>query len=170
MLAGACGTGAPREMTAADVAAELRKVRIDPGLWEVNSQVIDAVGPNLPRIARARMMAHRLASSNCVTPLQAAHPEGNFVRIQPGSQCSYRDFSTDGGRVHGWMRCTGGGLPGSMTTSMVGRYGRGDYDVTMIMAAQGMPQGADLTITARTIARRVGECPAAPAPPSTARH
>ena len=166
----ACGPPTPRDMSKQDVAAELSRVRIEPGLWQVDSRVIDARGPNLPREARARMMGHGQSVRNCMTPERAAHPEGNFLLIHRGSRCAFRDFSTDGGRIVGWMRCTGGDLPGTMTTTMEGRHSPRDYDVTMRMAATGMPTGADLTITARTVARRVGTCPAEPpAPPPTRR-
>jgi hypothetical protein len=167
ILLTACGSQGPREMTAHEVAAELRKVRIEPGQWRVESQVIDASGPNMPRQARARFMARRQSIRNCVTPERAAHPEGNFLRIQPGSQCTYRDFSTDGGRVRGWMRCTGGGLPGTMTTTMEGRHGPREYQVVMRMTAEGMPGGADAVITSRTVARRTGECAALPNTPGS---
>jgi hypothetical protein len=160
LLAG-CGPSPPRDMSASEVAAELRKVRIEPGLWQVNSRVIDASGPNLPRQARAEMLTHARSERNCITPERAAHPEGNFLVMHRGSRCTHQDFSTDGGRVTGRMRCTGGGLPGVMTTSMDGRHGPTEYDVVMRMESTGMPAGADLTVTWRTLARRIGDCPAA---------
>jgi hypothetical protein len=162
----ACGRQEAHNMTAQEVAAELRKVHIEPGLWEVTSRVLDASGPNLPREARARMIAHRQSVRNCVTPERAAHPEGNFLRTQRDSNCTYRDFSTDGGQVRGSMRCTGGGMPGVMTTRMEGRYGPQSYDVTLHMSSTEMPHGADVTIIARTIARRISDCPANGTPPA----
>lgn len=165
LLVAGCGPTPPRDMSALDVAAELRKVEIEPGLWETNSQVVDAAGPNMPIEARARMMRHRQNVRNCITPEHAAHPEGNFLRMEQGRRCTYRDFSTEDGRITGLMRCTGGGLPGTMTTRLEGRHNPRAYDVIMHMASEGMPGGADVTITARTIARRIGECPAVAAAP-----
>jgi len=163
-LAG-CGREDGRNMSVGEVADELRDVRVEPGLWEVRSQVVHATGPNMPRAVQARMMAHRRAVRTCVTPAQAAHPERNFLRARPGDRCTYRGFSMREGRMSGDMRCTGGGLPGAMETRMEGRYGPRSYAVTMRMAATGMPAGANVTIETRTIGRRIGDCPpAAPQP------
>lgn len=163
----ACGAGESRNMTVEEVAAELRGLRIEPGLWEISSQVLDANGPNLPRKAQARIKGPRQSVRNCITPEQAAHPESNFLRTQRTGNCTYRDFSMRDGRMRGEMRCTGGGMPGIVTTSMDGLYGPRSHDVRMRMTSTGMPQGANMTIETRTIGRRIGACPpAAPPPPA----
>jgi hypothetical protein len=161
LAAAACGDGKGREMTAQEVAAELRGLRIEPGLWALSSAVVDARGPNLPREAQARMKGHRQNVRGCVTPAQAARPEATFLTRQAGSRCTYRDFAMRGGRLRGEMRCTGGGLPGSMTTTMDGQYGPRGYDVRMRMTSTGMPEGANMIIDTRTIGRRIGDCPTA---------
>lgn len=161
----ACGAGESRNMSAEEVAAELRTVRIEPGLWEVTSIVTGASGPNLPRAAEARIKGHRRTLRNCITPAQAARPEANFLRIQEDGHCTYRDFSMRGGRVRGEMMCSGAGQPGTMTTRMEGRHGPRDYDMRMRMTSTGMPEGANMIIDTRTIGRRIGDCPpAAPQP------
>jgi hypothetical protein len=168
-LAG-CGPPSPRDMSSSEVAAELRKVRIEPGLWQTDSRMIDASGPNLPREARAEMLTRGRSVRYCITPERAAHPEGSFLQMHRGSRCAFRDYSTEGGRVSGWMRCTGGGLPGVITTTMEGRHTPTYYEVTMRMESTGMPAGADLIITGRTVARRIGQCPAPrPAAPAARR-
>jgi len=154
-------------MTAGEVAAELRGLRIEPGLWEVRSEVLDANGPNLPRMAQARIKGPRPIVRTCITPAQAARPEANFLRTEPDSNCVYRGFSLRDGRLRGEMRCAGAGLPGTTTTSMSGQYGARGYDTRMRMASTGMPEGANMTIETRTIGRRIGDCPpAAPPPPA----
>lgn len=154
-------------MTAGEVAAELRGLRIEPGLWEVRSEVLDANGPNLPRMAQARIKGPRPIVRTCITPAQAARPEANFLRTEPDSNCVYRGFSLRDGRLRGEMRCAGGGLPGTTTTSMSGQYGARGYDTRMRMASTGMPEGANMIIETRTIGRWIGVCPpAAPPPPA----
>ena len=162
----ACGGQEARDMTVDEVAQELRRIAIEPGLWEVSSEVTDANGPNLPRQAQARIKGHRTAVRNCITPEQAAHPEANFLRRQQAGNCSYRGFSTEGGRVRGEMSCTGGGQPGTMTTSMEGRHSPRSHDVRMRMASTEMPEGANMIIETRTVGRRIGDCP--PAAPAAA--
>ena len=164
---GACGTGESRNMTVDEVAAELRNVRVEPGLWDVSSEVLDATGPNLPRRAQAEIRRHRPSVRNCITAEQAAHPELNFLRTQRDGHCTYRGFSMRDGRMRGEMRCAGGGMPGIVTTSMDGLYGPRSHDVRMRMTSTGMPQGANMIIETRTIGRRIGACPPAAPPPPT---
>lgn len=159
LAAAACGGAESSNMTAGEVAAELRGLRVEPGLWEVTSAVLDARGENMPREARARIRSHRGTIRNCVTPAQAARPDANFMRIQQRGACTYRGFSIQGGRMRGEMRCTDPGLPGAMTTSMDGRYGPRNYEVRMRMVSTGMPEGANMIIDTRTVGRRIGQCP-----------
>lgn len=147
-------------MSADEVAGELRNLTIAPGLWETTSAVTEASGPNMPVEVRAGMLRHRRTERHCITPAQAARPAANFLRIQAGSSCSYAGFSVAEGRMRGTMRCTGGGMPGVMTTAIAGRYGPGGVDVLMRMSATAQPGGADATIATRTIGRRIGPCPA----------
>lgn len=151
-------------MTAGEVAAELRELRVEPGLWEATSFVLDVRGENMPREAQARIKGHRRTIRNCVTPAQASRPDANFMQIQERGACTYRGFSIEGGRMRGEMRCAGGGLPGAMTTSMDGRYGAGRYDIRMRMVSTGMPEAANMTIETRIVGRRIGSCAPAAAP------
>jgi hypothetical protein len=58
------------------------------------------------------------------------------------------------------MRCTGGGMPGAMTSTVVGRYGPQSLDVRMRHEASGQPNGADAVVETRIVGRRIGDCPA----------
>lgn len=147
-----------REMSAEQVAAQLAQVEIDPGQWEATTEILAVSGP-LPEEALARMRGQRTTMSNCITPEQAARPSANFLAAQQGSECTYRDFSMRGGKLAGSMTCSGGQLPGEMTTTMRGDYGPQSYDMTMDMeTAAGLPDGLAMEIQARTTGRRIGEC------------
>ena len=148
-------------MNAAEVAAELRGLEIEPGLWEVASRVTGARGENLPRAAKARIEAHRRAVRHCITPADAARPEANFLRRQQDGHCRYRDFSLRAGRMRGQMRCAGEDGAGTVATEMNGRYRPGHYELTMRMTSTGMPEGANMVIETRTVGRRLGACPPA---------
>lgn len=148
-------------MSAAEVAAELRGLEIEPGLWEVASEVTGARGDNLPRAARARIEAHRRTFRSCVTALEAARPEAGFLLRQSDGRCTYRAFSLRAGRMRGRMRCTDAGLPGITTTDMDGRYEARNYELAMRMTSTGMPEGANMVIETRTVGRRIGACRAA---------
>lgn len=149
-----------RNMSAEEVAAELSGVRIEPGLWEATSEVVDVRAPNLPVQVREMMMAQAGTTvRNCITPEQAQRPDANFLAAQQDSNCSYQDFAMRGGKLTGTMVCTGGELPGEMRAQMEGEYGPERYDMQMTMQTSGMPEGADLTIETRTTGRRLGPCP-----------
>jgi len=160
MLA-ACGEPASRETSANEVAETLRSVRVAPGLSETTREIVDARGPDLPRAVQDRMMARRHNVRHCITPEQAARPEGGFLAAQGGNDCIYRDFTMTEGRMSGTMTCGNGDLPGTMTTQMEGNYGTEAYDMRMSMEASGMPEGADIRVEARVRGRRLGPCPAA---------
>lgn len=160
LAAAGCNQGeSGGNMTANEVAEELAGIQIQPGLWEATSQVVNVSAPNLPREVMTQMTGERNTVRSCITPEQAARPDANFLTAQQNSNCTYRDFSMSGGQLRGSMTCTGGGMPGTMTTSMEGRYGPQSYDMTMRMETAGMPQGANMTIEARTTGRRIGDCP-----------
>lgn len=147
-----------REMSAEEVAAELAQVKIDPGQWESSTEILAVTGP-LPEEALNQMRGQRTTVRNCITPEQAARPSANFLAAQQGSECSYRDFSMQGGKLSGSMTCTGGQFPGEMNTTMRGDYGPQSYDMTMDMeTSAGIAGGPELRITARTSGRRVGDC------------
>lgn len=156
-LAG-CGGDAERAMSADEVAAELAHLQIAPGQWETTSAVTAASGPNMPVNVRDEMLRHRRVASNCITPAEAAHPAANFLQMQAGNACTYTGFAVADGRMRGTMRCTGGHLPGVMTTSIEGHYSPASVDIAMRMVATGQPRGADATIATRTISRRIGPC------------
>jgi hypothetical protein len=111
------------------------------------------------------MVGQKTTVSNCVTPEQAARPSANFMAAQKNSNCTYQDFSMEGGRMTGTMTCSGGQVPGQMEMAMEGEYSARSYDMNMDMNAKGMPGGMTMTIKARTTGRKVGECtPGAKAP------
>jgi hypothetical protein len=72
--------------------------------------------------------------------------------------CTYQDFSMDAGKMTGTMSCTGGQMPGRMVMKMAGDYSPRAYDMNMDMEAGGLPGGMKMTIKARTIGRRIGDC------------
>jgi hypothetical protein len=160
LLAASCG-GAPesRNMTANEVAEELAEIRIEPGLWEVRSEVVSVSAPGLPLVTRNRMVGPRPTVRNCITPEQAARPNSNFLSGGNTGNCAYRDFSMDGGRMRGAMTCRNEDPPGITEAAMDGTHRPGGYDMTMRMETQ-LPGGGVMQVETRTQGRRLGECPA----------
>lgn len=157
-LAPGCGgEESGRETSADEVAQQLSQLRIEPGLWEQTTRVLGVSAPAMPREVASRMTGRRSSRRYCITPEQAARPNANFLATQQNSDCSYRDFAMQGGRITGTMTCTGGQVPGEIRTRMEGQYGPQSYDMRMRMATD-MPDGEEMTTDIRVLGRRVGEC------------
>jgi len=144
-------------MSEEQVAAQLAKVKVEPGQWEAETEIVSAKGA-LPQEALQQMTGKRTSTSNCITPQQAARPSANFLAAQQNSDCTYQDFRMEGGKLSGRMTCSGGQMLGDMVTLMNGDYGPTAYDMTMQMETPGLPGGDKILITARTRGKHVGEC------------
>ena len=151
LAAGGCRDEAPRDMTAEEVAAELGGMRIDPGLWELSSEVVEVSAPDLPREIRNRMVGPRTRLRNCISPEQASRPGANFLAMRADSECVYRDFTIDQDEMRGTMICPGA------TARMAGRYAAASYELGMAMESP-MPGGATMTLQVRARGRRIGDC------------
>jgi hypothetical protein len=158
-LAG-CGSEAPsgRTMSAEEVADKMSEVRIKPGQWEVTSEIISASAPNLPDEALRHVVGQKTKILNCITPEEAARPSADFLSAQKDSNCTYRDWSMENGRMSGTVTCQAGALPGKMVMKMDGHYGAESYDLAMDMESSGLPDGMTMTMKARTTGKHVGEC------------
>lgn len=144
------------EMSAEEVATQLASVKVEPGQWQSTTTILSATGP-LSKSDLDKMRGQKTKVSNCITPEQAARPSANFLAAQQNSDCTYQDFRLQGGKLTGRMTCTGGEIPGKMTTVMSGNYGSTGYDMLMDMESAALP-GGTLKIRARTTGKRVGEC------------
>jgi hypothetical protein len=156
-LAGCEQDKAEPRMSADEVAAQLAKVKVEPGQWEAQTEILSAKGA-LPKEALQQMTGKRTDTSNCITPQQAARPSANFLAAQQDSDCTYQDFRMEGGKLSGKMTCSGGQMLGDMVTVMNGDYGPTSYDMRMQMETPGLPGGESITIVTRTRGKRVGEC------------
>ena len=138
-------------MTADEVAAQLSTMSIEPGLWELTSEVLDVRAPNLPREVRNRMVGPRSRNRNCITPEQAAHPSANFLAGRADHACAYRNFTVENGQMRGSMACP------DATAQMEGRYGPRAYDLRMEMHSP-MEGGGVMTLDLRARGRLIGSC------------
>ena len=152
LAAATCGE--PREahnMTDQEVADQLQAMQIEPGLWELSSDVTDVSAPDLPHEVRQRMIGPRSRVRHCITPAQAEQPNANFLAGRAESECSYRDFTVADGRIAGAMACP------DATARMRGTYGPLGYDMRMEMTSP-MAGGATMQLVVRSRGRRIGEC------------
>jgi len=147
-----CGDRPERNLTTEEVAGQLSGMAVEPGLWEIGSDVVEVRGPDLPREVRNRMVGPRTRLRHCITPEQAARPSANFLAARRDNGCAYRSFSVRDGRIEGVMACP------DATATMTGRYGPRAYDMRMEMESP-VPGGATMILDVRARGRRIGPCP-----------
>jgi uncharacterized protein DUF3617 len=151
LAAAGCEGERPREMNAADVAAELAELRIEPGLWELTSAVTEVRAPDLPLEVRNRMVGPRSRMRHCISAEQARQPSANFLAVRSDGACTYQDVTLVDGRLRGAMSCPGA------TARMDGHYGSHAYEMRMEMESP-MPGGASMMLEVQARGRRIGDC------------
>src|SRR5438132_4036960 len=66
------GEGKPSAQAQGDAAPGA--VKLDPGEWEVTSEMTKVSGTGLPPAAIAAMQGQKQTTRQCITPEQASHP------------------------------------------------------------------------------------------------
>ena len=145
-----------QELSRNEVARELARVEVRPGLWEVRTQILSARQEGLPHEIAERMKGPRPAVRSCITPAQAERPEAAFLAGAQDGACRHSAFEMRGGRVAGAMTCRAPDGAESRAT-MRGRYEAERYSVEIEIETPGIG-GRPMTIAARRTGRRVGEC------------
>ncbi len=167
LIAGCSDAGADRDgdgkITTEEVAMEMNKVTLEPGEWENTVEIVDVKIEGLPAGAPAGIMdsmkGQVTTSKSCITKEQAEDPGAEFFAAQEENNCEVKKFTMSGGAVSSEMVCSNmGGAPGNMTMAMDGQYGPSNYDMTMNM--NGGAGGMKMDITAKSIGKRIGACPA----------
>lgn len=151
------GDGTPGNVVNAQaVAADLARVEVRPGLWEVSSEILSAAQPGLAAEFTDRMKGPRGSVRHCITPEEAARPDANFLAGRRSGQCSYTDFSIREGRISGAMSCRD---PRGVETKarMSGTHGAERFDMRMEMETPGIGGGM-LAVVVRQSGRRIGDC------------
>lgn len=162
-LAGCGGGGSANEarnMSPAEVAAQQAQVRINPGEWELSTEITAVEAPELPREMMQAMQGRRTSIRNCITPEQASNP-AVFTRgaQQQNSACQVRDFAMRDGRLQGLTVCAAGSAQ-EVRSEMSGRYGPSDFNYQSRVAMPAPIAGGTMNLTVRVQGRRVGDCAA----------
>ena len=166
-LLGGCGksdevtltNASPREVVAKVGTAEAMK--LEPGQWETKVTVSDITMPDMPagvgdQVKSAMKGAANTTVTSCITPEEAAHPQGKVFGGGEG-QCRYKHFTMAGGRIDAEMECAGGDRGGVMlkTTGTIAPTSF-TVDNAMEMTGEGTPK---MSMKAKVAGRRIGACP-----------
>ena len=137
-------------------------VSLQPGEWEMKTEVVSVTAEGLPPgVADSMKKTAGGTTKTCMTPEEAKGPKADmFAGNNPGN-CKSEDFSWSGGRIHGKTTCTdaAGGAAGKAVVVMDGQYSATSMDMTL--KSETDVAGRKMATEMRISGRRVGECSAA---------
>lgn len=171
---GAAGNSASAEAGGAGGAASGAQA-MQPGQWEMVTQVTSVELPGAPPEAQAQLRAQQGQSrtdSRCITPEQAADPARDLVGSgQQSRNCQFSDRTFAGGVIRIHATCQQPGGPSRAEMSMEGRFTATTLEGTLTVNATGPnmtggPGTQTLRASSTVRGRRIGECSARTAPPT----
>ena len=135
-------------------------VTLQPGEWEMKTEVVNVAAEGLPAGMMDSMKANAGSTAKtCMTPEDAKGPKGDLFSGDKSGNCKSESFSWSGGRIQGKTTCAGQGVAGKTVMTMDGKYSAQTIDMTM--KSETDLGGKPMTMEMRITGRRVGECPAA---------
>lgn len=152
---------------AGSLAGNLRPRSLQPGDWEMTSQMtsVEAPGapPELVEQMRANLPNQRQTQRQCVTPEEAANLARNLIGRNAGSQgCEFSDTTFAGGVVRIIATCRAPDNMTSMSLSVEGEFTATRLNSVMRMEMTGPNATGDGTQTVRMAGtmtgRRLGPC------------
>lgn len=168
LVASACSRPAETQgdtVSATAVAAETRKLQLQPGQWETTTLITAMDVAGLPADAMQAATGTRTTTSNCITPAQAARPDANILSGTKDGNCTYQRFSMAGTKIDAAMTCaplgTPAGAPGKIAMTLAGTHARDRFDIGMAMNTD-LPGNLAMTMKATVAGRRTGACTSAP--------
>jgi hypothetical protein len=172
----AAGPAAGAETGAAGPAASGAEA-IQPGQWEMSTQMTSVDIPGAPPEVVQQMQAQRgrtQTDRTCITPEQARNPlrELRDTMSGPrGANCRRMEDTFGGGVIRIRMACQApSGRRGTAELSVVGTFTPTTIAAAVSINAQGQNVGGPGTTAMRVATnlrgRRIGDCPAGGAPPA----
>lgn len=163
LVLAACGkSGGGNESSAAaggGGSASASGVNLQPGEWEMKTEVVNVAAEGLPAgIAEGMKAQASSTTKTCMTPEEAKGPKGDIFAGKD-SNCKSENFSWSGGAIKGKTVCTGQGGAGRTEMEMDGKYSAQSIDMTM--KSKTDLAGKAMTMEMRVQGRRIGECSAA---------
>jgi hypothetical protein len=140
-------------------SASASGVNLQPGEWEMKTEVVNVSAEGLPAGIADGMKAQASSTTKtCMTPEEAKGPKGDIFAGKDNN-CKSEGFSWSGGTIKGKTVCTGQGGAGKTEMEMDGKYSAQSIDMTM--KSKTDLGGKAMTMEMRVQGRRIGECTAA---------
>jgi hypothetical protein len=157
---------------------------IQPGEWEMTSEMVSVEAPGAPPQVAAQLRAslpnQRQTRRQCITPAEAANIGRNLIGNEATARgCRFADTTFAGGVIRIGVNCRQPGGQATMQMAVQGSFSATQLNAGLRMNLTGPRQEGSgvqaITMTGRMSGRRIGECPAGgttprlappPAPPS----
>ena len=157
LLLAACGGAKPAPVE--EAAAKLKA-----GLYELNSEVMLVASTDKTTPATKLKQGEKQLIKACVLPDGQPQPE---LLGEEGDKCEIKNSYIRNGRMSAQMSCKREGLNGSVMPAMMGSFTADGFEGEITTLTYFAKDG-DYRMTRRVTAKRVGDCPAAPATPDKA--
>jgi len=128
---------------------------LQPGQWELKTEVLRMNVPNMPAGVSPPMPPPSTVTY-CLTAEQARQPNADFFSGSgQGGGCRSDNMTMAGGRIQGTVVCEGQGV--AMRSELSGEFAATSYRIEQRVHTSA--QGMDMDMESRTSGRRLGDCP-----------
>ncbi len=155
----ACGGEKPAAVAEGEAAAKL-----SPGLYELNYEVITLASTDKTTPATKLKQGDKGVIRACVAADSLPAPE---LLGEEGDKCEIKNSYIRNGRMSAQMSCTREGVSGPVMPAMMGSFKDGSFEGEISTLTYFSKDG-DYRLVRKIDAKRVGDCPAAPAAPEQA--
>jgi hypothetical protein len=159
LMLAACGGGKPAAPVEEEAAAKL-----SPGLYEVSYEVISLASTDKTTPATKLKQGDKGVIKACVAADSQPAPE---LLGEEGDKCEIKNSYIRGGRMSAQMSCTREGLSGLVMPAMMGSFTDDGFEGEISTLTYFVKDG-DYRLVREVKAKRIGDCPAAPATPDKA--
>lgn len=159
-----CGLAAATIIGGCSGSGGSDEIALQPGEWETTvtfSEIdIEGMPEELAAMMREQMVNQPQTESDCITPEQAADPQGQLLMPEgAGSDCTFDEQVFEGGRISLRGSCNGAGGDEPGQVSMTGTYTATSIDAEISVEGTDSTMG-DIRMAGRFASERTGECSA----------
>jgi hypothetical protein len=155
ILIAACGSEKP-----APVEEEAAAAKLTPGLYEVNYEVISLASTDKTTPATKLKQGDKGVIKACVAADSKPAPE--LLAETEGDKCEIKNSYIHNGRMSAQMSCTRSGKNGLVMPAMMGSFTADGFEGEISTLTYFVDDG-DYRMTRQVTAKKIGDCPAAPA-------
>jgi len=138
--------------------AEKAPATLAAGLYEMSAEVIQLDSTDRTTPATRLKKGDTQVIKACVAP--DGQPEPKLL-AEEGDECEIKNSYIRNGRMSAEMSCTREGMSGQVMPAMMGKFTADGFEGDITTLTYFVADG-DYRLTRKVVAKRVGDCPAAP--------